>query len=36
MHRKAALYVDFMRVTSDTRITVDVPVHFLNEEECPA
>jgi large subunit ribosomal protein L25 len=28
-------HVDFMRVTSDTRITVDVPVHFLNEEECP-
>jgi large subunit ribosomal protein L25 len=28
-------HVDFMRVTSDTRITVEVPVHFLNEEECP-
>jgi large subunit ribosomal protein L25 len=24
-----------MRVTADTRITVEVPVHFLNEEECP-
>jgi large subunit ribosomal protein L25 len=28
-------HVDFMRVTSDTRITVEVPVHFLNEEESP-
>ena len=28
-------HVDFMRVTADTRITVEVPVHFLNEEECP-
>jgi large subunit ribosomal protein L25 len=28
-------HVDFMRVTADTRITVEVPVHFLNEEESP-
>ncbi|MGH8639800.1 MAG: 50S ribosomal protein L25/general stress protein Ctc [Burkholderiales bacterium] len=28
-------HVDFMRVSADTRITVEVPVHFLNEEECP-
>jgi large subunit ribosomal protein L25 len=28
-------HVDFMRVGADTKITVDVPVHFLNEEECP-
>lgn len=28
-------HVDFLRVTADTRITVEVPVHFLNEEECP-
>jgi len=28
-------HVDFMRVSADTKITVDVPVHFLNEEECP-
>lgn len=30
-----AQHVDFLRVSSDTKITVDVPVHFLNEEECP-
>lgn len=28
-------HVDLMRVTADTRITVDVPCHFLNEEESP-
>ena len=28
-------HVDFLRVTADTKITVDVPVHFLNEEESP-
>ena len=30
-----AQHVDFLRVTSDTRITVQVPAHFLNEEESP-
>lgn len=29
------LHVDFMRVTPKTTITVAVPVHFLNEENCP-
>ncbi len=28
-------HVDFMRVTPKTTITVNVPVHFLNEENCP-
>ena len=28
-------HVDFMRVTAKTTIAVDVPVHFLNEENCP-
>jgi large subunit ribosomal protein L25 len=28
-------HVDFLRVSADTKITVDVPVHFLNEEESP-
>ncbi|MCG8547734.1 MAG: 50S ribosomal protein L25/general stress protein Ctc [Alphaproteobacteria bacterium] len=28
-------HVDLLRVTADTRITVDVPCHFLNEEESP-
>ncbi len=29
------LHVDFLRVSSATLVTVDVPVHFLNEEESP-
>ena len=29
------VHVDFMRVSATTRITVDVPVHFINEETCP-
>ncbi len=29
------LHIDFMRVTPRTTITVEVPVHFLNEETCP-
>ncbi|MDX1484112.1 MAG: 50S ribosomal protein L25/general stress protein Ctc [Alphaproteobacteria bacterium] len=29
------LHVDFLRVSESTRITVAVPVVFLNEEECP-
>lgn len=28
-------HVDFLRVSADTKITVDVSVHFLNEEESP-
>ena len=28
------VHVDFMRVSAATRITVDVPVHFINEEIC--
>lgn len=28
------MHIDFMRVTEKTKIAVDVPVHFLNEEEC--
>ncbi len=31
----AIIHVDFMRVTPKTTITVHVPVHFLNEENCP-
>lgn len=31
----AALHADFLRVTDRTRIAVEVPVHFLNEEDCP-
>ena len=29
------VHVDFLRVSATTRVTVDVPVHFLNEEKCP-
>ncbi len=28
------LHVDFLRVSSDTKINVNVPVSFVNEEEC--
>ena len=28
-------HLDFLRVTSKTRVTVEVPVNFLNEEESP-
>lgn len=29
------LHVDFLRVTNKTKLTVSIPVHFLNEEESP-
>lgn len=29
------LHVDFLRVSAKTKINVDVPLHFINEEECP-
>jgi large subunit ribosomal protein L25 len=29
------IHVDFLRVSSSSRITVDVPVHFLNQESSP-
>ncbi|HSR72963.1 MAG TPA: 50S ribosomal protein L25/general stress protein Ctc [Kiloniellales bacterium] len=30
-----AMHVDFLRVSADTRVTVDVPVEFINEEQSP-
>lgn len=33
--RDFALHVDFLRIGKDTRLTIEVPVHFLNEEESP-
>jgi large subunit ribosomal protein L25 len=30
-----AIHVDFLRVSAATMVTVEVPVIFLNEEECP-
>jgi large subunit ribosomal protein L25 len=29
------LHVDFLRVSDTTRVTVEIPVHFLNEEQSP-
>ena len=31
----AIMHVDFLAVKADTSVTVNVPVVFLNEEECP-
>ncbi|QDG76467.1 50S ribosomal protein L25/general stress protein Ctc [Labrenzia sp. PHM005] len=33
--RDDVLHVDFLRVSSDTTLTVDIPVTFINEETCP-
>lgn len=35
-HKSIILHADFQRVSEDCKITVNVPVHFLNEAECPA
>ncbi len=29
-------HVDFLRVSAKTRIAVNVPVHFINEDKCPS
>ncbi len=33
--RDFIMHVDFLRVGRNTRLTIEVPVHFLNEEESP-
>jgi large subunit ribosomal protein L25 len=33
--RDVVLHVDFLRVTPRTMIHVKVPVHYINEEDCP-
>lgn len=33
--KDSVLHIDFLRVDQNTRINVDVPVHFTNEEESP-
>ncbi|MBL4731416.1 MAG: 50S ribosomal protein L25/general stress protein Ctc [Rhizobiaceae bacterium] len=33
--RDFVTHVDFLRVSSKTIVTVEIPVHFTNEEECP-
>jgi large subunit ribosomal protein L25 len=30
-----ALHIDFLRVTADTKLAVEVAVNFINEEDCP-
>jgi len=29
------MHIDLLRVSARTKVTVEIPVHFLNEEECP-
>ncbi len=31
----APIAVDFMRVSADTDVVVEVPVHFINQDRCP-
>ena len=33
--RDFTMHVDFLRVSADTLVTVEVPVHFVNEEKSP-
>ena len=33
--RDFLMHVDFLRVSGNTRVTVEVPVHFINEDKCP-
>lgn len=33
--KERLLHVDFLRVTARSRVTVDVPLHFVAEDECP-
>lgn len=28
-------HVDFLRIGKNTKVTVDIPIHILNEDECP-
>ena len=32
--KPVSLHVDFLRVDENTKVTVNVPVHFINEEKC--
>ena len=33
--RDFTMHVDFLRISKNTTVTVEVPVHFINEEICP-
>ena len=34
--RDFTMHVDFIRVSADSKVTVEVPVHFVNQDKCPA
>lgn len=34
--RDFTMHVDFIRVSADSKVTVEVPVHFINQDKCPA
>jgi large subunit ribosomal protein L25 len=34
--RDFTMHVDFIRVSANSTVTVEVPVHFINQEKCPA
>lgn len=33
--KEYVMHVDFLRVTPKAKIAINIPVHFINEEECP-
>ncbi|NBN63261.1 50S ribosomal protein L25/general stress protein Ctc [Microvirga tunisiensis] len=33
--RDELVHVDFLRVSADAKLTVEIPVHFLNQDTCP-
>lgn len=33
--RDFLLHVDFLRISAKSRVSVEIPVNFINEEECP-
>lgn len=33
--KDVVMHVDFLRVSAKTKVTVNIPVHFLNDEDCP-
>lgn len=34
--RDFTMHVDFIRISADSTVTVEVPVHFINQDKCPA
>jgi large subunit ribosomal protein L25 len=33
--RDSVMHVDFLRISAKTQVTLNIPVHFINEEDCP-